>query len=51
MITLLGEGILYDLHRNKHAMLLQSEKRKALFLVCMITLCVTIATLIYIIYG
>lgn len=50
-ITLMGEGLLYDLHRNRYAMVLKSERRKALLLACLITMCVTLVTLIYIIYG
>jgi len=51
MIIMLGQGLLYDLHRQRHAMMLRYEKRKAFVYCCLITVCVTGSVLLWIIYG
>jgi hypothetical protein len=49
--TLTTSLALYEVNRNRGAMMLRHEKRKALCRLCLITLCLTSATLIWIIYG
>ena len=48
---MLGQGLLHDIHRNRAEMQDKLDKRKTFLLVCLITICVTIATTIFIIYG
>ena len=51
MITMLGQGLLHDIHRNRAEMQEKLDKRKTFLLVCLITTCVTIATTLWIVYG
>jgi len=50
IIPTLGTGQLYQVHRNKVEMLTKMEKRRAFFLVCGITICVSIVTYVWIMY-
>ena len=51
MITMLGQGLLHDIHRNRAEMQDKLDKRKTFLLVCLITICVTIATTLWIVYS
>ena len=49
--TLTTSGYLYKVNRHRQKFLTQIEKRRAVMLCAGITACVTISTLIWIIYG
>lgn len=51
IIPTLGNGQLYEVHRSKAAMLIEIEKRKALFLTCCITAVVTFGVIAFIVRG
>ena len=50
MIHLLGQGMLYEVHRNKIAMLTAIEKRRALRLCASIFAVITFAVVYWIVY-
>ena len=49
--TLSSNSYLFKVHQNRAEMQEKLDKRKTFLLVCLITTCVTIATIIFIIYG
>ena len=46
MIHLLGQGMLYEVHRNKVDMLTAIEKRRAFWMLVGFSACVTVATIV-----
>jgi len=48
VITMLGQGLLYDLHRQRTELMVRHEKRKAMVYCCLITVCVTGSVLLWI---
>lgn len=48
--TLTSNLFLYRVHRTRHQMELQLEKRKAALYVCGITLCVTLSAILWFVY-
>lgn len=49
--TLTTDCTLYQVHRNRDAMQLAMEKRKAFWLIVSITVALTVATYFFLIYG
>ena len=49
--TLSSNSYLFKVHQNREAYQEKLDKRKTFLLVCLITICVTIATTLWIVYG
>ena len=49
--TLSSSLYLYQVHRNRQHYLTSIEKRKAIKLVSAITFCVTVSSILWIVYG
>jgi hypothetical protein len=47
MIPMLGQGWLYQLHRNKAHFLTRAERKRAMLFLCGITACVTTTILLW----
>lgn len=50
MIPTLGRGLLFEVHRNRDAIQVAFEKRKAFWLIVSITVALTVATYFFLIY-